>query len=134
MKKTYQGSCHCGQVRYEADLDLAAGASRCNCTYCSKIRAWNATVKPDAFRLLTDENALKDYRFNTRSGQHLFCSTCGLAPFGRGDVPALGGAFVSINVACLDGVSPEELAAIPLTYCDGLHDNWWNPPAVTSYL
>ena len=134
MKKTYQGSCHCGQVRYEADVDLAEGASRCNCTYCSKIRAWNATVKPDAFRLLTDENALKDYRFNTRSGGHLFCSTCGLSSFSRGDVPALGGAFVSVNVACLDGVSPEELAAIPVKYCDGLHDNWWNPPAVTSYL
>lgn len=134
MKKTYQGSCHCGQVRYEADIDLSAGASRCNCTYCAKSRAWNTSIKPDAFRLLSDQNALKDYRFNTRSGQHLFCSTCGLSAFGRGDVAELGGAFVSINVACLDGVSPEELAAIPVQYCDGLHDNWWNPPAVTSYL
>lgn len=134
MKRTYHGSCHCGRVRYEADIDPEAGTSRCNCSICTKQRAWNTTVKPQDFRLLAGKDDLADYQFGSKQGHHRFCKICGIAAFGEGYVEAIGGAFVSINVACLDDLTPEELARLPIRYMDGRHDNWFNPPKVTSYL
>jgi len=134
MLKTYRGSCHCGRVKFEADIDLAAGTGRCNCSFCSKSRAWNATIKPQSLRLLCEESDMNEYLFNTMNVHHRFCPTCGLHAYSEGDIAEIGGAFVSVNIAVLDDVSPEELASLPVHYADGLHDNWMNQPKITSYL
>ena len=33
--KTYSGGCHCGRVRYKAEVDLSRVMS-CNCSICRK--------------------------------------------------------------------------------------------------
>lgn len=134
MKKTHKGSCHCGKVRFEADLDLSAGAGRCNCSICLKKRSWNAIIKPDEFRLLSGDGDLADYQFGTMSGHHRFCKTCGVAPFGHGYIEEIGGAYYSVAVNCLDDVDQAEFAAMPVKYLDGRNNKWWETPAETRHL
>jgi hypothetical protein len=97
----------------------------------SDLRKWGALLKPDAFRLLAGEEALRGYSFATKSGEYLFCETCGVQAFSRGHVPELGGEIVSVQVMCLDDVTPEELAEAPINYGNGRDNLWWEQPTPT---
>jgi hypothetical protein len=52
----------------------------------------------------------------------------------RGDADYMGGPFVSVFVVTLDDASPEELLSGPMRFCDGLHNNWANPPSDVRHL
>lgn len=140
MTKTYHGGCHCGAVRFECSLDLAAGTSRCNCSICAKSRYWKALIKADAFRLLGGEEALIDYQFGSNTIHHLFCRTCGVKPFGRAHLDivfngeSMRGEHYAINLGCLEDATAEELAGAPVRYEDGRDDAWERAPAVTRHL
>ncbi|HET7731703.1 MAG TPA: GFA family protein [Usitatibacter sp.] len=132
MLKTYKGSCHCGAVRFEADLDLAQPTYRCNCSICRRTRAWAAVALPGGFRLLSGRENLTEYLFNTRRNQHFFCSTCGVRAFGVGNETPMGTMY-GVNVGCLEGLSEEELSKLPIAFVDGMNDRM-ETPAFHSHL
>ncbi|MGO4725622.1 MULTISPECIES: GFA family protein [unclassified Inquilinus] len=135
MRKTYSGGCHCGAVRFEADLDIATGTGKCNCTICTKMRLWSVNVRPDAFRLLAGEAEMTDYRGRSDVAHHLFCRHCGVRPFEWVDMPNMTGSrYFNVNIACLDGVDIDELMAAPVTYYDGLNNDWGSMPAEVRHL
>lgn len=53
--------------------------------------------------------------------------------FGIGTETPIGKMF-GVNVMYLEGVSDETLSKLPITYIDGLHDNWQNAPAFFTHL
>jgi len=129
LARTHQGSCHCGAVRHEVDLDLGAGTFKCNCSICTKARSWLAPVKPGAFRILAGNDALTEYTFGPCRVHHFFCSRCGIRIFGRAE-----GGECAVQVATLDDATPSELIRAPVQYFDGRHDNWSAAPAETAHL
>ena len=131
--QTINGACHCGKVRIEADLDLAAGGNRCNCSICSKLRAWVVIAKPAAVRLLAGQDDLSSYEWGAKISKRMFCKHCGVHVFSRGFLEQVGGDFCSVNLAIMD-LEPATLATIPVRYFDGRHNNWMATPQFTGYL
>ena len=132
MKQTYTGGCHCGAVRFEADIDFSQGTLKCNCSICQKARAWLVAVGGNDFRLQKGADALSEYQFGPKRIHHMFCKHCGLKSFGRAETP--NGQFVAVLVSCLDNVPDAELASLPVTYVDGRNDHFQSAPAETRHL
>lgn len=134
MKKTYHGSCHCGEIRFEADIDLSAGTGRCNCSFCTKARIWGVLLTPEDFRLTSGADAAGDYLFGTRTMHHVFCMHCGVHLYMWGHAEAAGRDIYGVSLACLDDADPAELVEAPLQYVDGRNENWNAPPAEVRHL
>ncbi|MGH3146706.1 MAG: GFA family protein [Rubrobacter sp.] len=139
--KAYQGSCHCGEVRFEADLGLTETPIRkCNCSFCLKSGYKKALIGYDELRITAGEAHLQNYhakQSNWPDGHidHYRCPECGMQPFSRGYLEEqMGGNFWAENVACLDDATEEELADVPVVFEDGKRDRQDRPPEITAYL
>ena len=111
----YPGSCHCGAVTFEVDAPGHLDVVECNCSICAKSGFLHLIVPKSAFRLLSGEEALQTYSFNTGVAKHTFCRTCGIKPF---YTPRSNPDGVDINVRCLN----QRPKSITITPFDG--QNW----------
>ncbi|WP_394844710.1 GFA family protein [Pendulispora brunnea] len=112
--ETHRGGCHCGNVRFEVETDLAR-VVECNCSHCSRKGFLLTFVTADRFSLLQGEESLANYRFNRRVADHLFCKQCGVESFWRSVKPD-GTKMAIVNVRCLDDVPP---GSFTVTLVDG---------------
>ena len=94
-----RGGCHCGRVALEVEIPDTVNVHRCNCTICQKSGYLHLIVPANRFRLLSGEDCLTEYRFNTGVARHLFCKHCGIKSF---YVPRSHPEGFSVNLNCLD--------------------------------
>ena len=108
------GSCHCGTVKFEVDMEAGPGeVIECNCSHCSRKGLLLWFVPRDVFRVTEGEDRLQTYTFNKKVIQHRFCPTCGVQPHALGQMPD-GAKMAAINVRCLDGFDLENVARKPV--------------------
>ena len=112
---TYFGGCHCGAVRFRVAVDKHE-ASDCNCSICKKKGFLHLIVPPERFTLLSGEDVLTTYTFNTGTAQHTFCRICGIHSFYR---PRSHPEHFDVNVRCLDSDAIQDFQILPF---DGV--NW----------
>ncbi|HTK01733.1 MAG TPA: GFA family protein [Bordetella sp.] len=110
----YQGSCHCGKIKFEAEGDIAS-ATYCNCSICQRKGILMWFVPRSDLRLLTPEENVETYLFNKHAIAHRFCPTCGIHTYGERKSPS-GEAMAAVNIRCIEGI---DLEAIPVKHFDG---------------
>jgi hypothetical protein len=140
MKKTFHGSCHCGALRFTAEIDLAQGIRKCNCSFCWKLGYRKSLVPYDALQITNGKSEMREYapkKSNWPPGDidHYYCGDCATHTFSRGYLEKeMGGNFWAVNVACLDDITEEELDSAPAIYEDGKRDRQDRVPELNRYL
>lgn len=102
------GGCHCGKVRFEAEVPRRVEILDCNCSICAKTGFRHLIVPHGDLTLLRGEEALVGYRFGSGAANHLFCGTCGVKSFYQ---PRSHPGAWSVNLNALDDVAGLEIAA-----------------------
>jgi hypothetical protein len=112
----HTGGCHCGRVRFEVMAPAHLQIDICNCSMCSRSSYQHLIVPASQFKLLSGEDVLTTYTFNTGTARHMFCAVCGIKSF---YVPRSHPDGISVNASCLD---PGTVAVVTTRKVDGR--NW----------
>ena len=113
----HAGGCHCGAVRFEVALPSRIEVEDCNCSVCLKSQNAHIIIPGSRFRLLSGEEKLTRYTFNTGVAQHTFCSICGVKSF---YTPRSNPDGFAVTWRCLD--DPYAFDSVELHPFDGV--NW----------
>ena len=109
------GGCHCRRIVF-AVQGRPERVIECNCSICTMKGYLHWIVPRDRFRLITPQENLATYSFNTRVARHHFCSNCGVAPF---YIPRSDPDKIDVNARCLDAI---DLTRLTIDHFDGR--NW----------
>jgi hypothetical protein len=107
-EKTYEGSCHCGAVRWSVTMAPPEKAFAGNCSICMRTGWLLAFLPAKSFRLRSGEDAVRDYQFGKQNIHHFFCTTCGVRSFSRGASKS-GEETIALNLRCIAGMDPTKL-------------------------
>jgi hypothetical protein len=95
------GSCHCGNIRF--DLAWPDGASQigvreCGCSFCQKHGGvWTSHREAVLDVQIDDASLISNYRFGTATADFYICTVCGVVPFVVSDIDDHVYAVVNVN-------------------------------------
>lgn len=110
--KTFEGSCHCGAIRYEVTMPMPASGIAGNCSICSRSGALLTFVPASSVKFISGANHATDYQFGKHRIHHYFCPTCGVRSYSRG-TGANGEEMFAINLRCIPEIDLSTVAVHP---------------------
>ncbi len=111
MTRHYQGSCHCGAIRFSFDAEEINQGLRCTCSICTRKGALMSAfaIPNDELNIEADEKDIGLYQFGSKIAKHYFCKTCGIYTHNE-TIRAPGNTRV--NLGCVDGIDISKLEIV----------------------
>lgn len=106
----YEGSCHCGAIRFSFEHAPIEKGLRCNCSICSRKGGMMSpdAIAPEDFMNEAKKGALGLYQFGAKTAKHYFCKHCGIYPFHE---TARKPGHFRVNLGCVEGIDTFQLEA-----------------------
>jgi hypothetical protein len=103
MTTHYEGSCHCGGIKFSYDGEEITKGLRCTCSICSRKGAVMSTetIPMQNLKVEADEDNLGLYQFGNKVGKHYFCKTCGI--YTHNETVRMPGQM-RVNLGCIDNI------------------------------
>lgn len=110
--RTFEGSCHCGAIRYEVTMPMPESGIAGNCSICSRAGLLLTFVPASSVRFISGADRATDYQFGKKRIHHHFCPTCGVRSYSRG-ISANGEEMFAINLRCIPEIDLSKVTVRP---------------------
>lgn len=110
MTQHYEGSCHCGAIKFSYDGEKIDKGLRCNCSICARKGAIMSTevIASDNLNISTEDDAPGLYQFGAKTAKHYFCKNCGIYTHHE---TARFPDHYRVNLGCIEGIESTQLDA-----------------------
>jgi len=108
MTQHYEGSCHCGAVRFSYDGEEITKGLRCTCSICSRKGAMMSTeaIPMKNLKIEANANDIGLYQFGSKIAKHYFCKKCGI--YTHNEMLRIPG-HSRVNLGCIDNLNTADL-------------------------
>ena len=115
MTQHYEGSCHCGAIKFSYDGEEITQGLRCTCSICTRKGAMMSTeaIPLEVLNIEANPDDIGLYGFDSKVAKHYFCKHCGI--YTHNEMLRKPG-HCRVNLGCIDGL---DTAGFEITVFDG---------------
>jgi hypothetical protein len=115
MTQHYEGSCHCGAIKFSYDGEEITSGLRCSCSICSRKGAMMSTeaIPLEVLKIAAEPEAIGLYEFDSKVAKHYFCKRCGI--YTHNEMLRIPG-HCRVNLGCIDDL---DTSGFEVTVFDG---------------
>jgi len=115
MSQHYEGSCHCGAIKFSYDGEEITQGLCCTCSICSRKGAMMSTeaIPAEALKIEANPDDIGLYEFDSKVAKHYFCKNCGI--YTHNEMLRIPG-HCRVNIGCIEDL---DTSGFEVTVFDG---------------